>query len=139
MARHRIPLPEIHLPPLQNPEKIAVYSFFSCSGFLDLGFDMDELNPTAYSISGVPALLGQTNPIKALQDIIFSIRECGTTVEQGFVHPIALSLAQDTAITVGQVLTEEQMRDLVERLFGLTAYRLTPDGKTVLTIIDIDL
>lgn len=45
MARHRIPLPEIHLPPLQNPEKIAVYSFFSCSGFLDLGFEMSAGDP----------------------------------------------------------------------------------------------
>lgn len=118
-------------------EKLILQS--AMDSLLNIGFDMDELSPTAYSISGVPALLGQTNPIKALQDIIFSIRESGATVEQGLVHPIALSLAQDTAITVGQVLTDEQMRDLVERLLELTSYRLTPDGKTVLTIIDIDL
>ena len=118
-------------------EKIILQSVLD--SLRDLGFDMDELSPTAYSISGVPSLLGQTNPVKALQDIIFSIRECGATVEQGFVHPIALSLAQDTAIPVGQVLTEEQMRDLVERLLALSSYRLTPDGKTVLTIIDINL
>ncbi len=105
----------------------------------DLGFDIDELNPTAYNISGVPALLGQTNPVKALQDIIYSVRECGATVASGVTHAIALSLAQDTAIPVGQVLTDEQMRDLVERLIALPSYRLTPDGKTVLTIIDIDL
>lgn len=105
----------------------------------DLGFDIDELSPEAYSITGVPALLGQTNPVKALQDIIYSVRECGATVESGFFHPIALSLAQDTAITVGQTLTDEQMKDLVERLITLPSYRITPDGKTVLTIIDISL
>lgn len=105
----------------------------------DLGFEMDELSPTVYSISGVPALLGQTNPVKALQDIIYSVREYGATVDSGFIHPIALSLAQDTAIPVGQTLSDEQMRDLVERLVALPSYRLTPDGKTVLTIIDISL
>lgn len=105
----------------------------------DLGFDMDEITPSAYSISGVPALLGPVNPVKALKDIIYSVREYGATAETGFVHPIALSLAQDTAIPVGQTLTEEVMRDLVERLIMLPSYRLTPDGKTVLTIIDINL
>lgn len=105
----------------------------------DLGFDIEELSPTAYSIYGVPALLGQTNPVKALQDIIYSIRESGASAQTGFIHPIALSLAQNTAIPVGQTLTDEQMRDLVERLIVLPSYRLTPDGKTVLTIIDINL
>ncbi len=104
-----------------------------------LGFELDLLGKDAYSISGVPALLGQTNPVKALKDIIYSVRECGATVEKGFVHPIALSLAQDTAIPVGQLLTDDQMRDLVEKLIALPHYRLTPDGKTVLTIIDISL
>mgnify|MGYP003297903981 FL=1 len=104
-----------------------------------LGFELDLLGKDAYSISGVPALLGQTNPVKALKDIIYSVRECGATVENGFVHPIALSLAQDTAIPVGQSLTDDQMRDLVEKLIALPHYRLTPDGKTVLTIIDINL
>ncbi len=118
-------------------EKVILQSIIG--PLCDLGFDVDELSPTAYSISGVPALLGQTNPVKALQDIIYSVRECGTTVEQGFMHPIALSLAQDTAIPVGQVLTEEQMHDIVERLMSLSSYRLTPDGKMVLTIIDINL
>lgn len=104
-----------------------------------LGFEMELLGKDAYSISGVPALLGQTNPIKALQDVIYSVRESGATVEGGFIHPIALALAQDTAIPVGQPLTEDKMRDLVEKLIALPNYRLTPDGKTVLTIIDINL
>lgn len=105
----------------------------------DLGFDITEISPSAYSVAGVPALLGQTNPIKALQDIIYSVRESGASVQSGFIHPIALSLAQDTAIEVGTSLTDDQMRDLVERLIALPSYRLTPDGKTVLTIIDISL
>ncbi len=104
-----------------------------------LGFELSLLGKDAFSISGVPALLGQANPIKALHDIIYSVRECGATVETGFIHPIALSLAQNTAIPVGQALTEEKMRDLVEKLIALPHYRLTPDGKTVLTIIDINL
>lgn len=104
-----------------------------------LGFDLNLLGKDAYSIAGVPALLGQVNPVKALHDIIYSVRECGATVESGFMHPIALALAQDSAIPVGQSLTDEQMRDLVEKLIVLPHYKQTPDGKTVLTIIDISL
>ena len=54
---------------------------------------------------------------------------------------LALSLARNAAIPVGQVLDNEEMERLVNELFACSNVNYTPDGRTVLCILpqsDID-
>ena len=50
---------------------------------------------------------------------------------------IALSLAEQMAIPQGKVLTEVEMRDLVERL-QQTSSRYLPNGKRISTILSYE-
>ena len=51
---------------------------------------------------------------------------------------LALTLAKATAIVPGQVLTNEEMTGLVDGLFAVATPNYTPDGKTVLSVINED-
>lgn len=51
---------------------------------------------------------------------------------------MALTLAKATAIVPGQVLTNEEMTGLVDGLFAVATPNYTPDGKTVLSVINED-
>lgn len=51
---------------------------------------------------------------------------------------LALTLAKAAAIVPGQVLTNEEMTGLVDGLFAVATPNYTPDGKTVLSVINED-
>ncbi len=50
-------------------------------------------------------------------------------------HALALSLARHAAIPHGQVLSNEEMEGLVNGLFACENVNYTPDGKSVLCIL----
>ncbi|MGN0234879.1 MAG: DNA mismatch repair endonuclease MutL [Paludibacteraceae bacterium] len=105
-----------------------------------IGFDLEQLGKTAYSIYGLPAQLGQQNGVTALRHILDAVRDTGANVRAEWRKQIAMALANDTAIPYGKTLTEEEMRDLVKNLFALPSYLYTPDGKRVIKILtDEDL
>ncbi|MGN1247662.1 MAG: hypothetical protein ACI4UO_03650, partial [Paludibacteraceae bacterium] len=103
-----------------------------------IGFDLEQLGKTAYSIYGLPAQLGQQSGVTALRHILDAVRDTGANVQEEWRKQIAMALANDTAIPYGKTLTEEEMRDLVEKLFALGSYLYTPDGKRVMTILTED-
>ena len=103
-----------------------------------IGFDLEQFGKTAYSIYGLPAQLGQQNGVTALRHILDAVRDTGANVQEEWRKQIAMALANDTAIPYGKTLTEEEMRDLVEKLFALGSYLYTPDGKRVMTVLTDD-
>ena len=103
-----------------------------------IGFDLEQLGKTAYSIYGQPAQLGQQSGVTALRHILDAVRDTGANVQEEWRKQIAMALANDTAIPYGKTLSEEEMRDLVEKLFALGSYLYTPDGKRVMTILTDD-
>ena len=50
-------------------------------------------------------------------------------------HRLALVLARNNAIEVGEVLTPVQMETLIDDLFQCENPNLSPNGKTILTIL----
>jgi len=48
---------------------------------------------------------------------------------------LALHLAKSAAIPYGQILSEIERKDLVEKLYVLTEQKYTPDGKNILVQI----
>lgn len=100
-----------------------------------IGFDLEQLGKTSYSIYGLPAQLGQQNGVTALRHILDAVRDTGANVQEEWRKQIAMALANDTAIPYGKVLTEEEMRDIVNNLFALPSHRFTPDGKQVVKVL----
>ncbi|MCQ2310887.1 MAG: DNA mismatch repair endonuclease MutL [Paludibacteraceae bacterium] len=100
-----------------------------------IGFDIEQLDPKSFSISGVPVLLGEKNPVTALENIIAAVETTGRKVREQWRKQIALVMAKESAIPYGKPLTQQEMADLTDKLFRLDNYRFTEDGKTVVSIL----
>jgi len=106
-----------------------------------IGFELTNLGGGSYSINGIPSGIDGVNPINLLHDLVNSVKETGCSVQEKIHHAIALTMARTTAIVYGQVLSDDEMRVLLEQLFSLTTPKYTPNGQVVYTIIansDID-
>ena len=100
-----------------------------------IGFDLEQLSPDSYSIQGVPAQIANQSPVPVLQQIIEKVRSRGADTQSEWREQIALSLAQSTAIPLGKSLSEQEMRQIVGDLMQLPSHRITPDGKTIVSLL----
>lgn len=99
-----------------------------------VGFGLEQFSPTAYSITAVPALLGQKNATDAIMQVIHKVQDTEHSAKEQWREMIALNLAEQMAIPQGKVLTDIEMRDLVERLQQTTS-RYLPNGKIISTLL----
>lgn len=100
-----------------------------------IGFDLEQLSPDSYSIQGVPAQIANQSPVPVLQQIIEKVRSRGADTQSEWREQIALSLAQSTAIPLGKSLSDQEMRQIVGDLMQLPSHRITPDGKTIVSLL----
>lgn len=101
-----------------------------------LGFELTDLGGGSYAINGVPSGIEGLNPIELIQNMVHTAMEKGGKVKEEVQSMLALTLAKAAAIVPGQVLTNEEMNSLVDGLFAVATPNYTPDGKTVLSVIN---
>ncbi|MDE5607600.1 MAG: DNA mismatch repair endonuclease MutL [Muribaculaceae bacterium] len=104
----------------------------------EMGFDIASLGGGSWSINGVPAIVGNGNPVEMLLSIVNGLEETGNSAENDLKSRVALSLARSQAIRRGQILTPEEMEKLMSDLFALPTPTYTPDGQLIVKIIDTD-
>ncbi|MGP1477618.1 MAG: DNA mismatch repair endonuclease MutL [Phocaeicola sp.] len=103
-----------------------------------LGFELADLGNGSYSINGVPVNIDGLNPATLLQNMIQTAKDKSGKVKESIQSTLALSLAKAASIVPGQVLSNEEMNNLVEQLLSLSTPNYTPDGKTVLYVLRDD-
>ena len=100
-----------------------------------LGFELTDLGGGSYAINGVPAGIEGLRPTELVQNMVHTAIEKGCKVKEEAQSLLALSLAKAAAIVAGQVLTNEEMTNLVDGLLTSTSPNYTPDGKTALAVL----
>ena len=107
------------------------------TGILDdvraLGFDITSLGGSSFSIVGAPS--EQANPVAVVQEMVESVKQQDGGHADALHHQLALVLARHNAIEVGEVLSSVQMETLIGDLFQCDNPNLSPNGKTILTIL----
>ena len=98
-----------------------------------LGFDISPLGGGAFSIVGTPS--EQANPLAVVQQMVESVKMQDGGHTDAIHHQLALVLARNNAIEVGEVLTPVQMETLIGDLFQCENPNLSPSGQTILTIL----
>ena len=110
------------------------------TGILDdvraLGFDITSLGGSSFSIVGAPS--EQANPVAVVQEMVESVKQQDGGHADALHHQLALVLARHNAIEVGEVLSSVQMETLIGDLFQCDNPNLSPNGKTILTILQQD-
>ena len=99
-----------------------------------LGFELSSLGGSSYAIQGVPAGIDGLNPVNLLMDMLHSVMEATFDVGEKMLDTLALTMAKQVAVVMGQVLTTEEMNTLINDLFKCSVHGRTPDGKTILYV-----
>ena len=113
-----------------------------------LGFDLSPLGGGTFAVNGIPAGLEGIEPASLIQQILADVADHDTmneAVSQAVVLSVSqslhLSLARAAASPYGQVLSNEEMENIVNSLFACSNVNYTPDGKPIFVILqqaDID-
>ncbi len=103
-----------------------------------LGFDLSSLGGGSYAINGIPSGIEGLSPETLVTNMVQTAIEKGCKVKDEVQSMLALSLAKAAAIVPGQVLSNEEMNNLVDGLFAVATPNYTPDGKTVLSVLKDD-
>ena len=99
-----------------------------------LGFELTDLGGGSFVVNAIPSGV-DGDPLTLVRNIVADAAEHdGATVEQS-VDTLALTLARNTAIPYGQVLTNDEMEAIVNQLFSCSNVNYTPDGHAVLSIL----
>ena len=101
-----------------------------------LGFDVVPLGQGSFSLNGVPMGLDGLDPKKVLSNMVESAKEMPSGIENEIQHRLALTLARSASIPVGQVLSQQEMGDLVDSLLACKNSTHAPDGKTIIAILN---
>ena len=94
-----------------------------------LGFELTDLGGGSYALAAIPAGLDGLDPVKLVQDLVTSAKD--TVVQSAdnqdtsltshlspLTSRLSLTLARSAAIPYGQVLSNDEMENLVNRLFA---------------------
>lgn len=102
------------------------------------GFDFNMDDRELVQVTGVPAQLGTESVVALLKTLIEKARTTALNSATEVSENIALALAEASAIKSGQSLANEEMSDLINRLFACENPNHTPDGKTTMVIFSQD-
>ncbi len=100
-----------------------------------VGFELVDDGNNSYIIQGIPAGVENLNPTLLLRDMIDQASEIGCDVQEELSRSLALSLARAAAIPLGKILSAAEMDHLLAALFSCLESNLTPDGKTIVTLL----
>ena len=103
-----------------------------------VGFDLSPLGGGSYAINGIPSGIEGLNPVELVRNMVHTAMEKVNDVKEEVQTILASTLARAAAIVYGQVLSNEEMSNLVDNLFACPSPNYTPDGKTVLATIKED-
>lgn len=103
-----------------------------------IGFRIQQMNDTSFIINGTPADTKNNDVVSLLEKILDMYKTNSSDIRLEKKVNLALSLASQLAIKSGQVLTSIEMQDLIDRLFGCAVTEVSPDGKKIYTIINVN-
>ena len=104
----------------------------------NIGFRIQQMNNSTFVINGTPADSKNNDAVALLEKILDMYKTNLVDLKLDKKLNLARSLASQLAIKSGQSLTSIEMRDLIDRLFGCAVSEISPDGKKIYTILNVN-
>lgn len=101
-----------------------------------IGFNVDDCGNNRWSINAVPASLTGLSATEALLSVIAD--EPGSEDTSALYRPLALAMAEATAVRHQQPLTQGEMESITADLFRCSDPSYTPSGLPIMSIISND-
>ena len=103
-----------------------------------VGFVMEQANATTFMINGTPADLAGEDPVSLLEKMLDNYKINRTDLQLDRKLGIVKTMAAQLSIKANTPLSETEMQNLVDRLFGCSVAEVAPDGKKVYAMISMD-
>lgn len=100
-----------------------------------LGFELTDLGGGSYAINAVPGDLEVGSAQKLVSEMVALASEKTSSVREELFSSLAVSMARNTAIPQGQVLSETEMEQLLVDFQQCKNNRYSPSGQPVYIII----
>ena len=99
----------------------------------DFGFTIEPFGERTYLVRVIPAVLGDGNWLEALREILDTLRDKTTDVEDNIIK----SLACHSAVRAGKKLSDDEMRALVRQLEQVNLPNTCPHGRPTILHLSI--
>ncbi len=106
-----------------NPKQEEVLKSH-CENLAEFGFSIEPFGERTFLVRAVPALLSNKDWAEMVRGLLDSGGDKGDWVEK-----IAISIACHSAVKAGQVLTDDEMRELVRQLEQVAIPHTCPHGR----------
>ncbi|NOU16528.1 MAG: DNA mismatch repair endonuclease MutL [Bacteroidales bacterium] len=103
-----------------------------------LGIELSSLGQNTVAINSLPASIKIGDPIRYIEDILASLKENQSKLQDDAHQKLAVSMAKAASIGYVRSLNRIEMQDLVDKLFACQNHNYSPEGKSILTIISLD-
>ncbi|MBR3698811.1 MAG: DNA mismatch repair endonuclease MutL [Bacteroidales bacterium] len=103
-----------------------------------VGFSMEQVNPTTFMINGTPADLSGGDPVDLLEKMLENYKINRTDLQLERKLGIAKTMAAQLSVKSNTPLSEPEMQNLVDQLFGCNVAEVAPDGKKIYTLLTLE-
>ena len=103
-----------------------------------VGFVLEQVNATTFVINGTPADLSGGDPVTLLEKMIDNYKINRSDLQLERKLGIAKTMASQLSVKAMTPLTDLEMQNMVDQLFGCTVAEVAPDGKKIYTIFTLE-
>ena len=103
-----------------------------------VGFVLQQVNPTTFVINGTPSDLSGADPVGLLEKMLDNYKINRSDLQLDRKLGIAKTMASQLSLKASTPLSELEMQNIVDQLFGCTVAEVAPDGKKVYVILSMD-
>jgi len=99
-----------------------------------MGFSVRDFGATTWVLSAVPALAGSSSPQDLFLDILERYGSEGGTAGSGRLEGVLATMACKAAIKSGDVLSDSEIKALLQRMVKADLFSHCPHGRPVVKV-----
>ncbi len=104
----------------------------------NLGFVLEQANPTTFMINGTPSDAAGCDAVALLEQILENAKINRTDLQLDRKLNLAKTMASQLAIKAQTRLSEVEMQNLVDQLFACNVAEVAPNGKKIYVILNME-
>ncbi|KWW29040.1 MAG: DNA mismatch repair protein MutL [bacterium F083] len=104
----------------------------------NLGFVLEQANPTTFMINGTPSDAAGCDAVTLLEQILENAKINRTDLQLDRKLNLAKTMASQLAIKAQTRLSEVEMQNIVDQLFACNVAEVAPNGKKIYVILNME-
>lgn len=104
----------------------------------NLGFVLEQANPTTFMINGTPSDAAGCDAVALLEQILENAKINRTDLQLDRKLNLAKTMASQLAIKAQTRLSEVEMQNLVDQLFACNVAEVAPNGKKIYVFLNME-